>query len=81
MVESVREMCGSVTGRKPKSVWWNDEVKAEVKRKEDACKEVLKLGMKMQKKDVCKVTKEERERLKGVYIRARRRCVNSLKAR
>ena len=36
MVESVREVCGSVkvgVGN-PKSVWWNDEVKAAVKRKE-----------------------------------------------
>ena len=30
MVESGREVCGSVTvrGKNPKRVWWNDEVKA-----------------------------------------------------
>ena len=36
-------MCGSlrVRGGNPKSVWWNDQVKAAVKRKEDALKKVL----------------------------------------
>ena len=43
LVQSVREVCGSVrvAGGNPKSVWWNDEVKAAVKRKEAAWKEVL----------------------------------------
>ena len=43
MVESVREVCGLVrVGRKnPNSVWWNDMVKAAVRRKEVALKEVL----------------------------------------
>ena len=32
MVESARELCGSVQveGGNPKSVWWNDQVKAAV---------------------------------------------------
>ena len=36
MIESAREGCGSVSlgGKNPKSVWWNDKVKAVVKRKE-----------------------------------------------
>ena len=36
MVESAREVCGSVSVGvgNPKSVWWNDQVKAAVKRKE-----------------------------------------------
>ena len=44
MVESARELCGSVRvvgGGNIKSVWWNDQVKPAVKRKEDAWKEVL----------------------------------------
>ena len=43
MVESSREVCGSVRvrGKNPKSMWWNDEVKDAVKRKEAAWKEVL----------------------------------------
>ena len=38
MVESAREVCGSVRvgGKNPKSVWWNDEIKAAVKKKEAA---------------------------------------------
>ena len=43
MFESAREVCGSVLvgGGTPKIVWWNDQVKAAVKRKKDAWKEVL----------------------------------------
>ena len=38
MVENAKEVCDLVTvgGKNPKSVWWNKEVKAVVKRKEDA---------------------------------------------
>ena len=38
MVESVREVCGSVRlGEKnQKRVWWNDEIKGAVRRKEAA---------------------------------------------
>ena len=40
MVESAREICGSVRIRvkNPKSEWWKDEIKAAVKRKEAAWK-------------------------------------------
>ena len=43
MVESAREVCGSVRvgGKNPKSVWWSDEIKAVVTRKEEAWKRVL----------------------------------------
>ena len=43
MVESSRELCGSVRleGKNPKNVWWNDETKAAVRRKEAAWKRVL----------------------------------------
>ena len=42
MVESAREVCGSkiVGGNNPKSVWWNEEVKVAVRRKEAAWKVV-----------------------------------------
>ena len=38
MVESAREICGSVTvwEKNPKSVWWNNEIKAAFGRKETA---------------------------------------------
>ena len=43
MVESAREVCSSVRvgEKKPKSVWWNDEMKAAVRRKEAAWKGAL----------------------------------------
>ena len=41
-----------------RSVRWNDEVKAAIKK---------------QKKDVWKLTEKKREGLKGVYIRAKRK--------
>ena len=43
MVESAREVCGSVRvgGKNPKSLWWNDEIKAAVRRKETAWEGVL----------------------------------------
>ena len=44
MVESAREVRGSVRvpGKNPKSVWWNDEIKAEVRRKEAAMNDETK---------------------------------------
>ena len=44
MVESGREVCGLVTveGGNSKSVWWNNQEKAAVKRKEAAWREVLR---------------------------------------
>ena len=43
MMESAREVCGSVRvlGKTPKSVWWNEEIKAAVRRNEAAWKGVL----------------------------------------
>ena len=45
MVESAREVCSSLRegrgGKNPESVWFQDEVKAAVRKKEAALKEVL----------------------------------------
>ena len=56
MVESAREVCGSVKvgGGTPKSVWWNDEVIVAVKRKEmlgdeDECKRDMSGSFKRRK--------------------------------
>ena len=67
MVESAREVCSSVRegGKNPKSVWWNDVIKAAFRR----CSH---LAMKRQNKDAWKRTEKRRERSKGVYIRAKK---------
>ena len=43
MVESAEELCSSVRagGKNPNSVWWNDEIKAAVRRKEAVWKGLL----------------------------------------
>ena len=63
MVESAREVCGSVKvgGKSPKSVWWNDEVKATVWRKEAAWKEVLAASNE-ETKERCMGTCREKKR-------------------
>ena len=73
MPESAREVCGSarVKGKNPKNIWWND-IKAAVRRKE-AGRGCWQLVIKRQKKDVWKCTEKRRERLKGVYIREKRK--------
>ena len=71
MVESAREVCGSVRvgGKNPKSVWWNDEIKATVRRNEAAWKEVLAVSDEEAKEDVWKRTERRIERLNiNVYI-------------
>ena len=70
MVESASEVCSSVRVGcgNLKCVWWNDQVKAAVKRKR--CWE---LEMKMQGKGFCKSTKRKREGLKGAFIEERKR--------
>ena len=63
MVESTREFCGSVRvgGMTPESVAWNDVAKAAVERNEAA------------KERCMEAYKKKREKLKYVYIRAKRK--------
>ena len=62
MVESTREVCGSmkVGGKKPKIVWWNNEVKGAVRRKETAWKGVLAVSDEETKERCMEVYREER---------------------
>ena len=66
MVESAREVCGSVKvgGKNPKSVWWNDEVKDAAKRKGAACKEVLGVRDEDIKERFMEAYKEEKRKSK-----------------
>ena len=59
-------------GRKnPKSMWWNDEVKAAVRRKELLGRRFWQLVMKRQKKDVWKRT--EKKKVKRCIYRCKKK--------
>ena len=62
-------------GGDAKSVWWNDEIKTAVRRKEATWNGVLAAGDEEAKKRCMDAYKEEkrRERLNGLYIRAKRK--------
>ena len=66
MVDSVREVCGSVRvgGMNPKNVWWNDVVKDGVERKEAAWKEVLGAKDEVAKERCAEVSKKEKRNVK-----------------
>ena len=60
--------------KNPKSVRWNDEIKATVKKKKEAAwEEMLTASDEDAKKYVWRRTEKRREKLKGVYIRAKRK--------
>ena len=65
MLENAREVYGSVRvgGKNPKSVWYNDKIKAAVRRKENTWVEILAASDEETKKDVWKPTERRRERL------------------
>ena len=60
MVESRREVCCSVRveGKNSRSVWWNDDIKAAVMRKEVVLKEVFGASDKEAKKRCIEVYRE-----------------------
>ena len=62
MVESAREVCGSVRVEvgNPKCVWWNYQVKAVVTRKEYDWKEVLGARYEDARETCLEVYKEEK---------------------
>ena len=65
-IPSAREVCG--VGRKnPKSVWWNEALKAVIKRKEDVWKQVLGARDESAKGRCMEVYKEEKRKDKEVY--------------
>ena len=75
MVESPREVCGSVRvgGKNPKTVWWNDEIKTAVRRKESAWKLAL-AARDEETKEICMETyREEKRNVKGCIIQSKKK--------
>ena len=64
--ESAREVCDSeqIGGGKPKSMWWNDQVKGMVKRKEDVWREVLEARDEDAREMYLEVYKEKKRKVK-----------------
>ena len=76
MVESAREVCGSVKlgGKNPKNVWWNDEARVAVRRMKAAWKEVLAASDEEAKERCMDAYREEKRKVKRyIYIRAKRK--------
>ena len=73
MVESDREVCGSVRvgGKNPKSVWWNDEIKAAGRRKEAAWKGVFAASHKETKERCMEAEREEKRKVKRCIIQCK----------
>ena len=61
-------------GRKnPKSVWWNNEIKAAVRRKEAAWKGVLAASDEKTKERCMEAYREQKRRVKGCIIQSKKK--------
>ena len=65
MVESAREVCCliRVEGKNPKSVWWNDKVKAAGRRKEAGWKDMLTANNKKGKERCMEKYRKEKRKV------------------
>ena len=70
-------------GKNPKMVWWTNEIKVAVRRKEAAWKEALPASDEEANERCMEEYRKEkrRQRLKGEYIRAKIKSMNSLEGR
>ena len=75
MVESAREVHGSVKvgGGNPKSVWWNDQVKAAVKKNEAAWKKALGTRDKDTRERGLEVHKKEKTKVKRCIYQSKKK--------
>ena len=75
MVESAREVRGSVRvgGKNPNSVWWNEEIKAAVRRKEGAWKGLLAASDKETKERCMEAYRKERKKVKRCIIQSKKK--------
>ena len=75
MVESTREVCGSVRvgGKNQKNVLWNDEKKAVVRRKETVWKGLLAASDEESKLRCMEAYREEKKKVKRCIIRSKKK--------
>ena len=77
MVVNARKVCDSVRvgGKDPKSVWCNDEIKAAVRRKEAAWKEVLAAGDEEEKERFIymETYREEKRKVKSCIYQSKKK--------
>ena len=74
-MESAKEVCSSVRvgGKNPKGVLWNDEIKAAVRRKEDAWKGVLAASDEETKERCMEAYREEKRKVKRCIIQRKKK--------
>ena len=73
MVESAREVCGSVRmGERTQSVWWNNEVKSAVRRKEAVWKEVLAPSDEEEKERCMEAYREKKRKVKRCIYQSKK---------
>ena len=75
IVESSREVCGSVRagGKSPKSVWWNNEIKAAVREKEAAWKGVLAVSDEEKKERCMEAYRKEKRKIKKCISQSKKK--------
>ena len=75
MVENAKEVCGSVRvgGKNPKSVWWNNEIKPAVRRKESAWKGVLATSDEETKERCIEVYREVKRNVERYIIESKKK--------
>ena len=74
-VKNARKLCGKVKagGENPKSVWWNDEIKVSVRRKEEAWKRVLAASEEENKERFLEAYREEKRKIKRCIIQSKKK--------
>ena len=60
-------------GKNPKSVWWNDKIKAAVRRKEAAWNEVLAVSDEEAKERCMEAYREEKRKVKRCIIQSKKK--------
>ena len=73
MVESASMRLNESWEKNPKSVWWNDEIKAEVRRKKPAWKGVLAASDEETKQRCMEAYREKKKTIKRCIIQSKKK--------